>query len=81
MRYLVPVLVFAAAAFVWHYNATHDDSWLLFPFLDAIPSLRGDMEAQAEWSWRIMAGIGLLSLILTIVGDVRRRKRSGSTES
>ncbi len=39
------------------------------------------MEAQAEWSWRIMAGIGLLSLILTIVGDVRRRKRSGSTES
>lgn len=76
MRYLVPVLLFGVAAFVWHYNETHEGSWLLVPFLDAIPSLRGDRDAQAEWSWRIMAGIGLLSLILTIAQDVRHRRRS-----
>lgn len=74
MRYLVPLLLLGAAAFVWHYNATHEGSWLLFPFLDAIPSLRGDRDAQAEWSFRIVAAIGLVSLVVAIAQDVHRRR-------
>jgi hypothetical protein len=80
MRYLVPVILFAAAGFVWHYNATHDDSYLLFPFLDLVPALADDLDAQAEWSWRVMAGIGVLSLLLTIGGDLRRRSKRPKSE-
>ena len=76
MRYLFPVVVFAVAAYVWHYNDTHTDSWLLVPFLDRIPSLEHDPDGQAEWSWRIVAGIGVLSLVWTIVQDLRHRSRS-----
>lgn len=76
MRYLVPVFLFAVAAFVYWYNVSHTDSYLLFPLLDMIPSLRGDLEAQADWSWKIMAGIGVISLIATILGDVRKRARA-----
>jgi hypothetical protein len=76
VRYVVPVILFAAAAFVWHYNATHDDAWLLFPFLDLIPSLEGQKDEQADWSWKILAGLGALTLLIAIVGDVRRRTKS-----
>jgi hypothetical protein len=75
VRYLVPVLLFAAAAFVWHYNATHDDSWLLFPFLDAIGSLHGKPDEQAELSWRILAGLGAAALVFAVIGDIRNRRR------
>ena len=74
MRYLVPLLLFAVAGFVWHYNATNEDSWLLFPLLDLIPPLAGDRDLQAEWSWRIFAGLGALAVIANIVGDVRRAR-------
>ncbi len=74
MRYLVPVLFLVGAAFVYYYNETHDSEWLLFPFLDAVPSLRGNRDAQADWSWRIFAGIGAIILISTVVQDLRGRK-------
>ncbi|MBX3274205.1 MAG: hypothetical protein KF729_28315 [Sandaracinaceae bacterium] len=74
MRYLVPVLLFGVAGFVWHYNGTHEDSWLLFPLLDLIPPLAGDRDAQAQWSWRIFAGLGALVLIANVLGDLRRAR-------
>lgn len=75
MRYLVPLIFFAAAGFVWHYNGTHEGAWLLFPFLDVVPALQGDFDAQAEWTWRLFAGIGALMLLWAIAGDVRRALR------
>jgi len=76
VRYVVPILFFAAAGFVWHYNSTHDSSWVLVPFLDLVPALADDLDAQAEWTWRILAGIGGVMLLWTIVQDVRRASRS-----
>lgn len=75
MRYVVPILFFAAAGFVWHYNSTHDSSWLLVPFLDLVPSLAGDLDGQAEWTWRILAGLGGVLLLWTIGQDVRGASR------
>ena len=75
MRYLVPLIFFAAAGFVWHYNGTHEDSWVLFPFLDLIPALADDLDAQAEGTWRLFVGIGALLLVWTIGGDVRKAMR------
>jgi hypothetical protein len=76
MRYLVPVILFAVAAYVWHYNDSHTDSWLLVPFLDRIPSLANNPDGQAEWSWRIIAGIGVIAFLTTVIQDVRNRQRS-----
>ena len=73
MRYLFPVLCFALAGFVWYYNSTHTDSYLLFPFLDAVPPLRGDLDAQSTWSSILFASIGAIALIGTVIGDLRRR--------
>lgn len=80
MGYFVAILLFAGSFYVWYYNDTHTNSYLLFPLLDAIPSLRGNLEAQAEWSWRIGVGVGLFVLLLTIATSLRRasiRKISG----
>lgn len=75
MRYVVPLIFFAAAGFVWHYNGTHEGSWVLFPFLDLIPALADDLDAQAEWTWRLFVGIGVVLLVWTIGGDVRKAMR------
>lgn len=81
MRYFVPVVFFAAAAYVWWFNDTHTNEWLLVPFLDAIDSLRGDRDAQALWSWRILAGLGVLLLVWTIFGDLRSKNQRSKKKS
>lgn len=78
MRYLVPLFFFGVAAFVWNYNGTHEDSWVLFPFLDMVPALADDLDAQAEWTWRLFAGLGGLFLVGTIFGDIRKAMKKKS---
>lgn len=73
LKYTVPVLLFAAAGFVWYYNQNHADSFMLLPFLDAVPSLRGSLAAQAAWSWRIIGGVGLLVLIVNVMSEKWRK--------
>jgi hypothetical protein len=82
MGFVVAALLFAGAFFVWYYNQTHVSSYLLIPLLDRIPSLRGDPEAQAEWSWRITFGLAVFVLVANVVAQVCRagRKRSDETE-
>lgn len=72
MGYFVAALLFGGSFYVWYYNDTHTNSYLIFPLLDAIPSLQGDFDAQAEWSWRIGVGVGLFVLLLTIATSVRQ---------
>ena len=74
------ITIFAGAWFVWHYNETHTDSFMLMPLLDHIPSLRGDIPAQAEWSWRVVALVGVLVLILNVVTHARSASRKGDDE-
>jgi hypothetical protein len=72
MGYVVAVILFATSYYVWYYNDTHTNSFLYIPLLDAVPALRGDIEAQAEWSWRLGVGLGVFVLALTIALHVRR---------
>ncbi len=80
-RFLVPLIFFAAAGFVWHYNGTHENGYLLLPFLEVVPDFAGDYEAQAAWSWRVIAGIGVTDLVLSIIRDIRNRCRRASISS
>lgn len=73
LKHAVPIVLFIAAGVVWHYNDTHAGSFMLLPFLDVIPPLRGNVPAQAEWSWRILAGLGVLVLLVNLAAG---RKRS-----
>jgi hypothetical protein len=76
VRYVVPIIFFIGAGVVYYYNDTHQSEYLLFPFLDVVPALRGNLEAQATWSWRIFAAIGAIILVTTIVQDLRQRRRT-----
>ena len=75
LRYVVPALLFVAAWYVWHYNATHDGSFMLFPPLGWIPALRDDIPAQAEWSWRLIAAVAAVVLALNVGSHVRQARR------
>jgi hypothetical protein len=76
LRYLVPLLLFGAAGYVWYYNSTHvGESMMLLPFLDLVPAFEGDFPKQAEWSWRILAGIGGILLLITFGVDLTSKKR------
>ena len=68
-RYIVSLVFFAAAGYVWHYNGSHEGSYILLPLLDAV----GDLKAQSAWTWRILAAIGALTLIQTLIEDGRDR--------
>lgn len=77
-RYLAPIVLLGAAAYVWHFNGTHDDRYLLLPFLDLVPALAGDIPAQAEWSWKGVGALGVFLLLWTLVSDAMRRRRRRS---
>ena len=75
--FVVAALLFGVAWYVQHYNATHSDSYMLLPLLDGIPSLQGDIPAQADLSWKIVAAVGVVVLIantVTVINRARRRK-------
>jgi len=65
-------LFFAAAGFVWHYNATHDATKLLFPFLHLVVS--GTPERLGTLSWEVFAGIGVLFTLLALRETLRGRR-------
>lgn len=74
LRFLGPLLFFAAAAYVHHYNGSHTDSALLFPLVGVLPWVEG-LEAEKAWSVYVLAGIGSLWAVLEIVAEVVRRIR------
>lgn len=74
MRFVAPALFFAAAMYVRHYNSTHRQEKLLVPGLDLIPALQGDVIAQSEWSWVVLAAIGAILLVLSVFSAVRDAK-------
>jgi hypothetical protein len=74
LKTAVPLILFVTAGAVWYYNSSHTDSALVIPLLDLIPSLRGDIHAQAAWSWRIVAGLGGIVLLINLVTGGRRKQ-------
>lgn len=81
LRYIGPLILFGAAAYVWHYNTSNNGSTvMLLPFLDLLPGFEGDIMRQADWSWKILAGIGGIVLLITIGVDITRPRRETKDE-
>jgi hypothetical protein len=81
LRWLTPLLFFGVAGFVWNYNATHESTKLLFPFIQAFSS--GTPERLGALSWMLFVGIGALFTLLAIARTLRERRqgRQGDTEA
>ncbi len=75
MGYVVAALLFGGAYYVWHYNHTHSDSFLIFPLLGWVPSLEGNLPAQAEWSFRLVLAVAIFVLVMNVVAHARRLSR------
>lgn len=75
LRYITPLFLFGSAAYVWHYNLSHDSSMMMLPLLDAIPQLAGDPRAQADLSWKILAGLGAILLLLSLASELRGKPK------
>ena len=76
MRFLTPALLLAGAGYVHWYNAGHTDSVLLFPFIDYVlllhPSTKGNHAAMGAASVKLLAALGVLSLLLQLKSGSRR---------
>lgn len=75
MRFLTPVLFFAAAGYVQWFNTSHTDEVLMFPFIDVLyPDAAGDPHAMGEASAVLLAAIGMVSLLWHISASWRYRR-------
>ncbi len=75
MRFITPLFMFAAAAYVWWYNTNHTDSVVMLPFIEAIvPSTKGDPAAQGQVSAAIFLGLGAVFFLRAIWGNMKESK-------
>jgi len=75
MRFLTPLLFFAAAGYVFWYNDNHTGSVMMFPFMDVLfPSDAGKPHAQGENTVVLLGAIGLLSLLWQLSVSWRYRQ-------
>ena len=73
MRFFAPALFFGSAWYVRDYNTSHEQEKLLVPGLDLVPSLAGNIQAQAEWSPVVLAIVGSLFFAHALYMLVRSR--------
>ncbi len=65
-----------AAAWVRHYNGTHEDSAVFLPFVDMIaPATAGDPRAMGAVTVTVLSGLAAVWLVLELVGFARERTR------
>lgn len=75
MRFLTPVLFFAAAGYVHWFNTSQSQEVLQFPFIDILyPASAGDHVMQGKASVVLLAAVGLLSLLWQISASWRYRR-------
>jgi len=79
-RWLPPIILFVVAGYVWNFNNTHADSALLFPLLDLIPALEGDVEAQADASWKVFVGVGVFVTFMSLWDQIRHGGKKSAGE-
>jgi hypothetical protein len=73
-RWISVVLLGATTGYAYYHNTTNADRKLVVPFLDVVqPSLRDDPQALGDLSWKVLAGVTALFLVLAIVAEVRNR--------
>lgn len=69
MRWLTPVVLLAAAAYIHHHNG-QGQGVIALSFLDVIvPSVKGDPAAMGDLTVKVLGGLG----VLTAIGAVMRR--------
>jgi hypothetical protein len=81
LRFLIPVVLFCVAGFVWHYNDTHTSTKVMFPLLNLVPGLKGNLAAQVDASWKVLAGLGVATLLYCIVTWVQSFGRGGPSDT
>ena len=79
-RWLPPIVLFVMAAYVRNFNQTHVDSALLFPLLDYVPSLKGDLVAQADASWKFFAVLGGVVTVASLYDQIRHGGKASGEE-
>ena len=76
-RFLAPLLFLGAAGYVYWFNLNHTDRVLILPMLPMLkPSLEGDFKAQGELTAQVLAGVGLLLLVIAAIPRRRPKKQS-----
>lgn len=73
-RFFIAGLFLAAAGGVYWYNATHPGAVIGFLWLPAvISSVPDDPKYVGDLSWKILLGMGGISLVLALRGWLRDR--------
>ena len=75
MRFITPILFFAAGAWVWWYNANHLDRVVLVHIFDWVaPSTKGDVALQGRLTAYLAFALGTAFLIRDLVWLARERR-------
>ncbi|MFT4978733.1 MAG: hypothetical protein ACI8S6_004643 [Myxococcota bacterium] len=77
MRFLTPILFFAAAGYVYWYNGSQGEAVLMFPpFIIEVlyPDAAGDPHAMGEASVVLLVAMGLLTLLWNLSASWRYRR-------
>lgn len=82
MRFLSPVLMFVAAAFVYWTNQRQDGTVLAFPFISTLwPAAEGDPVKMGQGTVALFVGLGILSLVRALLRLRREREEALSDPS
>lgn len=75
MKFLTPILFFAAAAYVHWHNTTQTGSVLMFPFIDIVyPPSKGNPHQMGSASVVLLAALGFVTLMWTATAEIRYRR-------
>lgn len=82
MRFISPLFMLAAAAFVYWTNQQSDGTVLAFPFISLIwPAAEGDPEKMGQGTVVLFLALGALSLVRAILRARRDRQEALSDGS
>lgn len=77
MRFISPVLMLSAAAFVYWTNQQQEGTVLAFPFISTLwPAAEGDPVKMGQGTVALFVGLGILSLIRAILRHRRDRQEA-----
>ena len=81
MRFVSPVLMLSAAAFVYWNNQQQEGTVLAFPFIATLwPAAEGDPVKMGQGTVALFVGVGVLSLIRAL-SRLRRDRQEALNEA
>jgi hypothetical protein len=75
-RFIVPLLMYATAGYLHWYNAGHADRKILFPFLELVPALKGNIGQQATVSFTLLCALATAMLLWAAFDYFRALRRN-----